>query len=143
MVMYLGVFAAGNILMGSDLQPQELEFEGDDCEVYGSDPMRQVYNSGDIQFFFLGPFKRSFIMIAPNWSMVVGLLLLTSEISTLEETTFKVGKLSAEEGKEKIHRYMKKRNERNFSKKIKVYEEINKFYDEEERSYIGSLSFLS
>lgn len=31
-----------------------------------------------------------------------------------------MGKLSAEEKKEKIHRYLKKRNERNFSKKIKV-----------------------
>ena len=32
----------------------------------------------------------------------------------------KVAKLTAEQRKEKIHRYMKKRNERNFSKKIKV-----------------------
>jgi hypothetical protein len=38
----------------------------------------------------------------------------------LEDSTFKVGKLSVEQRKEKIHRYMKKRNERNFSKKIKV-----------------------
>ncbi|WOG83212.1 hypothetical protein DCAR_0102386 [Daucus carota subsp. sativus] len=44
---------------------------------------------------------------------------LASEITSLEDSTFKVGKLSAEERKEKIHRYMKKRNERNFSKKIK------------------------
>ena len=45
---------------------------------------------------------------------------LASEMSSLEESTFKVGKLSVEQRKEKIHRYMKKRNERNFSKKIKV-----------------------
>jgi len=45
---------------------------------------------------------------------------LTSEISSLEDSTFKVGKLSVEQRREKIHRYMKKRNERNFSKKIKV-----------------------
>lgn len=45
---------------------------------------------------------------------------LASDISTLEDSTFKVGKLSVEQRKEKIHRYMKKRNERNFSKKIKV-----------------------
>ena len=45
---------------------------------------------------------------------------LASEISSLEESTFKVGKLSVEQRREKIHRYMKKRNERNFSKKIKV-----------------------
>ncbi|KAJ4969398.1 hypothetical protein NE237_016099 [Protea cynaroides] len=106
-----GVFAAGNILMGSDLQPQELKFEGDDCGIYGSDPMQQVYNSGDIQ-----------VLHDDSSQLINGggtTSTLTSEISTLEETTFKVGKLSAEERKEKIHRYMKKRNERNFSKKIK------------------------
>lgn len=46
---------------------------------------------------------------------------LASEISSLEDSTFKVGKLSVEQRKEKIHRYLKKRNERNFSKKIKVF----------------------
>ncbi|PKI33162.1 hypothetical protein CRG98_046450 [Punica granatum] len=40
-------------------------------------------------------------------------------MSAFEDPTFKVGKLSVEERKEKIHRYLKKRNERNFSKKIK------------------------
>lgn len=45
---------------------------------------------------------------------------LASEISSLEDPTFKVGKISAEERKRKINRYLKKRNERNFSKKIKV-----------------------
>lgn len=44
---------------------------------------------------------------------------LASDQSTLDDSTFKVGRLSAEERKEKIHRYIKKRNERNFSKKIK------------------------
>ncbi|KAK3417209.1 hypothetical protein EUGRSUZ_H02948 [Eucalyptus grandis] len=42
-----------------------------------------------------------------------------TDISNLEDPTYKVGKLSVEQRKEKIHRYMKKRNERNFSKKIK------------------------
>jgi hypothetical protein len=41
-------------------------------------------------------------------------------LSGLEDPTFKVTRLSPEERKEKIHRYIKKRNERNFSKKIKV-----------------------
>lgn len=41
-------------------------------------------------------------------------------ISSLDDCDFKVGRLSVEERKEKIHRYMKKRNERNFNKKIKV-----------------------
>ncbi|TVU48439.1 hypothetical protein EJB05_08076, partial [Eragrostis curvula] len=43
-----------------------------------------------------------------------------TELSGLEDPTFKVTRLSPEERKEKIHRYIKKRNERNFSKKIKV-----------------------
>lgn len=38
----------------------------------------------------------------------------------MDDCDFKVGRLSVEERKEKIHRYMKKRNERNFNKKIKV-----------------------
>ncbi|KAL6660239.1 hypothetical protein ACP70R_002361 [Stipagrostis hirtigluma subsp. patula] len=42
-----------------------------------------------------------------------------TEASGLEDSTFKVNRLSPEERKEKIHRYIKKRNERNFSKKIK------------------------
>jgi len=47
---------------------------------------------------------------------------LGTEITGLDDPSFnKVGKLSAEQRKEKIHRYMKKRNERNFSKKIKVF----------------------
>ncbi|KAF5176585.1 Cct motif-containing protein, partial [Thalictrum thalictroides] len=49
----------------------------------------------------------------------VGSSTLTSEISNLEESAYKIGRLSVEERKERIHRYMKKRNERNFSKKIK------------------------
>ncbi|KAL5996904.1 hypothetical protein ACLOJK_007827 [Asimina triloba] len=43
----------------------------------------------------------------------------TTEMSSLDESSLKVGRLSAEERKEKIHRYLKKRNERNFAKKIK------------------------
>ncbi|KAL6907672.1 hypothetical protein ACP4OV_002711 [Aristida adscensionis] len=45
--------------------------------------------------------------------------LPSTEASGLEDSTFKVNRLSPEERKEKIHRYIKKRNERNFSKKIK------------------------
>lgn len=52
---------------------------------------------------------------------------LPSDMSTLEESSFKVGRLSVEERKEKIHRYLKKRNERNFSKKIKVSYLSNSF----------------
>ncbi|PVH31773.1 hypothetical protein PAHAL_9G228800 [Panicum hallii] len=42
-----------------------------------------------------------------------------TEASSLEDASFKIAKISVEERREKIHRYIKKRNERNFSKKIK------------------------
>ncbi|KAG8091879.1 hypothetical protein GUJ93_ZPchr0012g21927 [Zizania palustris] len=42
-----------------------------------------------------------------------------TEGSSLDDNSFKAARLSNEERKEKIHRYIKKRNERNFSKKIK------------------------
>ncbi|KAF6156427.1 hypothetical protein GIB67_009085 [Kingdonia uniflora] len=81
----------GSLLMGSELQGQDLDFQGDNDGFYSPQSVQQGGNS-----------------------------TLTSEISNLEESTFKVGRLSVEERKEKIHRYMKKRNERNFSKKIKT-----------------------
>lgn len=43
-----------------------------------------------------------------------------TETSSLEDPNFKSARISVEERREKIHRYIKKRNERNFSKKIKV-----------------------
>ncbi|TVU30436.1 hypothetical protein EJB05_22060 [Eragrostis curvula] len=43
----------------------------------------------------------------------------TTETSSLEELNFKSARISVQERREKIHRYIKKRNERNFSKKIK------------------------
>lgn len=47
---------------------------------------------------------------------------LDTDISCLEDSATKAAaKCSVEERKDKIHRYLKKRNERNFSKKIKVF----------------------
>lgn len=43
----------------------------------------------------------------------------TEAASSLEDTDFKSARITVEERREKIHRYIKKRNERNFSKKIK------------------------
>jgi hypothetical protein len=43
-----------------------------------------------------------------------------AEASSLEDANYKSARISTEERREKIHRYIKKRNERNFSKKIKV-----------------------
>ncbi|GKV39155.1 hypothetical protein SLEP1_g46965 [Rubroshorea leprosula] len=107
-----GIFA-GSLLMGSELQLQELEYQGDNGGIFCPDSMQHAFNLGDLQ------------QVLTNESQQLGAVAasstpITSEISGLEDSTFnKLGKLSAEQRREKIHRYMKKRNERNFSKKIK------------------------
>ncbi|CAI8603016.1 unnamed protein product [Vicia faba] len=101
----------GNILLGPELQTQELDYQGDSGRIFCADPIQRVFNPPDLQ-----------ALNTENQQLVAGSgssASLTPEISNLEDSTFKVGKLSVEERKEKIHRYMKKRNERNFSKKIK------------------------
>ncbi|XVE65770.1 hypothetical protein DITRI_Ditri08aG0026300 [Diplodiscus trichospermus] len=102
-----GIFT-GSILMGSEvLQPQDFE--------YGQGDNGGIFKPGNS---FQG-------LSSENQQLVGGAAAssstpLASEMSSLEDSTFnKVGKLSVEQRKEKIHRYMKKRNERNFSKKIK------------------------
>ncbi|XP_044498750.1 bromodomain and WD repeat-containing DDB_G0285837-like isoform X2 [Mangifera indica] len=105
-----GIFTGG-ILRGSDWQLQELDYQGDNGGIYCPDSLQRVFNPGDLQ-----------ALSGDSQQLVGGASSSTpiaSEISSLEDSTFKVGKLSVEQRKEKIHRYLKKRNERNFSKKIK------------------------
>ncbi|XP_017232180.1 two-component response regulator-like APRR5 [Daucus carota subsp. sativus] len=104
-----GIFT-GNLFLGTDLQPQELDYQGDNGGLFSTEPLSRVYNS-NLQA--LSNESQHLVNGGANATP------LASEITSLEDSTFKVGKLSAEERKEKIHRYMKKRNERNFSKKIK------------------------
>ncbi|KAJ6988719.1 hypothetical protein NC653_021598 [Populus alba x Populus x berolinensis] len=101
----------GGIIMGSEWQTLELDFQGDNGGIYCPDSLQHVLNPGDLQA--LG--NETPNLVGGHVSSAP----LTSEISSLEDSTFKVGKLSVEQRREKIHRYMKKRNERNFSKKIK------------------------
>ncbi|KAH1037047.1 hypothetical protein GLYMA_20G200400v4 [Glycine max] len=105
-----GIFG-GNILLGSELQTQELEYQGENGRMYCTDSIQRVFNPPDLQA--LGTESQQLVPGAG------GSGTLTPEISNLEDSSFKVGKLSVEQRKEKINRYMKKRNERNFSKKIK------------------------
>ncbi|KAK8623824.1 hypothetical protein V6N13_065187 [Hibiscus sabdariffa] len=108
-----GIFAAGNILTAPhELLPQDLEFQGDNAGIFCTDSMQRMFKPGDLQ------------KLSCDSQQLVGAAMsstpLASEISSLEDSTFhKVGKLSVEQRREKIHRYLKKRNERNFTKKIK------------------------
>ncbi|GAB4850850.1 hypothetical protein Ancab_030151 [Ancistrocladus abbreviatus] len=100
-----------SMLVGQELQPKELDYHGDDAGIFCPHQLPRVYNPGDVQ-----------ALSRENQQMVSGTASSTpssTEISSLEDSTLKVGKLSVEQRKEKIHRYMKKRNQRNFSKKIK------------------------
>ncbi|XP_023000506.1 zinc finger protein HD1-like isoform X2 [Cucurbita maxima] len=100
-------------LLGTELQSHDLDYQGDNCGVYSQDYMQGTFHPPDLQ-------------VVNNERIQVGggggamkCTGIASELSSLKDSSFKVGKLSVEERKEKIHRYMKKRNERNFSKKIK------------------------
>nr|GLL43551.1 uncharacterized protein LOC109175683 isoform X1 [Ipomoea trifida] len=107
-----GVFAGGTMF-----QPQELDFQADNNgsrSLFCPDTISRPYNfSNDLQA--VSSESQHLVSGAGSTSTP-----LASDITSLEDSTFKVGKLSVEQRKEKIHRYLKKRNERNFSKKIKV-----------------------
>ncbi|KAL6571388.1 hypothetical protein OROHE_003031 [Orobanche hederae] len=113
-------FEAGTFgsFLGNDhhsVQHREMELQGDDIDggFFHPDSIARVFNcsTGDLQA--VGS-ESQHLLIHGSPSTT-----LASEISNLDDPNFKVGKLSVEERKMKIHRYMKKRNERNFSKKIK------------------------
>ncbi|KAJ8445020.1 hypothetical protein Cgig2_029214 [Carnegiea gigantea] len=123
-----GIFA-GNLLISSELQGKELDHHGDNNGgIFCHDQLPRMYNSGDMQQAFSN--ESSQLVSAATSSAP-----LATEISSLsEDSTFKAGKLTVEQRKEKISRYMKKRNERNFSKKIKFdTTSINNFVSTEDR----------
>ncbi|KAK3417214.1 hypothetical protein EUGRSUZ_H02954 [Eucalyptus grandis] len=105
-----GIFS-GSVLIKADLQARDLDYQADNNSgIFCSNPT-QVLIPEDMQAFCAESQK---LMNANSSSAP-----FATDISNLEDPTYKVGKLSVEQRKEKIHRYMKKRNERNFNKKIK------------------------
>ncbi|PON38163.1 CCT domain containing protein [Parasponia andersonii] len=116
-----GIFNS-SILMASDLQPQELDYQGDTGGIYCTDTMQRVFKPGELQGFSEVHTKNEKALGNESQQLMGGAgnsTSLATDIPNMGDQTFKVGKLSVEQRKEKIHRYMKKRNERNFSKKIK------------------------
>ncbi|KVI00415.1 hypothetical protein Ccrd_021352 [Cynara cardunculus var. scolymus] len=102
-----------NLLLGSDILPNELEFQGDNGGMFCTDLLQCSFNSNELQALS----NESQYLVNGGGSSTTP---LASEITSLESDAFRNSyKLSSKERKEKIHRYMKKRNERNFSKKIK------------------------
>ncbi|GAB2210161.1 hypothetical protein Drorol1_Dr00015421 [Drosera rotundifolia] len=107
---YSCLLTHGTIFGGQQLQPEELDYLAD-SGAFRPDKIQNTYTSGDLQ-----------LMRNENQQLVSAPASSTpseTDASTTEDSTVKPGKLTPEERKERIHRYMKKRNERNFSKKIK------------------------
>ncbi|KAK1435394.1 hypothetical protein QVD17_01156 [Tagetes erecta] len=100
-------------IFGGDLFLGELDLKGDNSGIFCPDALPPPYNSNELQALS----NESHHLVNGTASCATP---LASEITSLETETFRVAnKLTTEERKEKIHRYLKKRNERNFSKKIK------------------------
>ncbi|KAF3780742.1 Zinc finger protein CONSTANS-LIKE 4 [Nymphaea thermarum] len=80
--------------------------------VFAAGAVRRVYSAGDIQGLHHDQ-KQQLVGGA------CGGTPRSDSAAPLEDSAFKVGRYSVEERKQRIHRYLKKRNERNFNKKIK------------------------
>ncbi|KAL0740607.1 hypothetical protein Bca4012_082120 [Brassica carinata] len=118
--MSSGLLSADN---GSGLYPgpdtnkprdQLMNFQTDNGGLFCPDSIKGILNPEDLQV--LSGVENQSHLVIPQTQPTLGPV----EITGLEDSTLnKVVKLSPEQRKERINRYMKKRNERNFSKKIK------------------------
>ncbi|KAI7746005.1 hypothetical protein M8C21_019000 [Ambrosia artemisiifolia] len=109
-----GIFN-GSLSFANEIQAHELDFLGDNGGFFFPDPLPRPYNSNELQAL-----SNESQHLVNNGNGSCNHPLAPPEITSLESESFRVAnKLTSEERKEKIHRYMKKRNERNFSKKIK------------------------
>ncbi|WOL06164.1 hypothetical protein Cni_G14896 [Canna indica] len=112
-----GLFGGGIPSLGPDaglLPPPGDAAESGGLPPLGHDAIPRAYSSGDMKVIGGGG---QHLMGGCNGNPSP---LPSSDIAAAsDESSGKVGRLSAEERKEKIKRYMKKRNNRNFSKKIK------------------------
>ncbi|KAF5768178.1 putative transcription factor C2C2-CO-like family [Helianthus annuus] len=109
-----GIFN-GSLSFTNEIQAHELDFLGDNGGVFFPDPLPRPYNSNELQAL-----SNESQHLVNNGGGSCNHPLAPPEITSLESESFRgTTKLTSEERKEKIHRYMKKRNERNFSKKIK------------------------
>ncbi|CAH8331693.1 unnamed protein product [Eruca vesicaria subsp. sativa] len=93
---------------------QLMDFQTDNGGLFCPDTIKDIFNPGDLQV--LNGVENKSHLVVPQTHSTLGPV----EITGLEDSTLnKVVKLTPEQRKERINRYMKKRNERNFSKKIK------------------------
>nr|XP_043611333.1 uncharacterized protein LOC122582961 [Erigeron canadensis] len=102
-----------NFLLGNDIQTHELEFQGENTVNFCTDPLPHSFNSSELKALS-NEDQHLRNNVGSSTSQ------LAAEIKSMESETFRgANKLTTEERKKKIHKYMMKRNQRNFSKKIK------------------------
>ncbi|KAL8204593.1 hypothetical protein R6Q57_010216 [Mikania cordata] len=102
-----------NLFFENDIQFYKLEFHGDNNGIFCPDHSPHSFNSNDFQAYS----NESQHLVNGCGSSTIP---LASGITILESESLRVtNKLSSEERRVKINKYMKKRNERNFNKKIK------------------------
>ncbi|XP_073047044.1 uncharacterized protein [Primulina eburnea] len=82
----------------------------DQSSIFASGQMRRVCSTGDLQNVKTNHMAKTNVLISSP---------LSAEKSLMEEASFKIGRYSAEERKERIDRYKAKRTQRNFNKTIK------------------------
>ncbi|XP_019235020.1 PREDICTED: zinc finger protein HD1-like isoform X2 [Nicotiana attenuata] len=107
--------AAANsaLFYGSQLPNQELEFQEGNSRIFCPDTLPRIYNCS-IELQAISNESQHLV------SAVGCSNPLAAEVTTFEDPSYnETGRCSVKDRREKIHRYMKKRNERNFSKKIK------------------------
>lgn len=112
-VDHCGIFS-GNLSLGSEIH-HELDFQGDNSGIFCTDALTRPYNSNELQAL-----SNESQHLVHNGVGSCNPPLAPPEITSLDSESYRVAnKLTSEERKEKIDRYLKKRTERNFSKKIK------------------------
>ncbi|XP_010469487.1 PREDICTED: two-component response regulator-like APRR7 isoform X2 [Camelina sativa] len=114
----LGLLPGNNHVGSETNKPHDpfMDFQADNGGLFCPDSIKRIFNPEDLQALGVGGVESQSHLMAPQTNSALGPV----EINGLEDSTLsKVGKLSPEQKKEKIRRYMKKRNERNFNKKIK------------------------
>ncbi|KAL0697293.1 hypothetical protein Bca4012_053415 [Brassica carinata] len=111
-------FYPGSIHFGSDFKPshdQLMEIQADASGMFFPDSVKPIFNPENHHLQTIDCGENQNHQVATPVLPQLG-----TDITGLDDGSVnKVAKLTAEQRKEKIHRYMKKRNERNFSKKIK------------------------
>ncbi|KAK4439591.1 hypothetical protein Salat_0294000 [Sesamum alatum] len=94
--------------------PQFPEIDAGFCDFAALDYQHQAFEPGEECSRLVPNFWPAYPLPAENWGSIQG-----RAVTKVEETEVKVGRYSVEERKDRILRYLKKRNQRNFTKTIK------------------------